>query len=164
MTIKVRLMTITYLYFIVPSLPKGWREMERHKSLSFVFTMHTAMLCPDHSCMLSVHWVLGLPLGLLQSIFPSSTSFNRLSRLFRWPKKLQLSLFDLRPVCIKLRTLTFVTFCFQLILPRRLSSHISHASNFCSKTLVKVQVSHPYNNTEWHGHSSSSLRRNIRLI
>src|SRR5437870_12380276 len=88
---------------------------------------------------------LGLPLGLLPSIRPSSTSFYSPSPLKTCP--IHLFFLLLKVVINSLSTPTlpsttsFEILSFQLIFSNLLHSHISKSSNFLISSFFSVQVS-----------------------
>src|SRR5438034_1304646 len=91
---------------------------------------------------------LGLPLGLLPSIRPSITSFNRPSPLKTCPIHLFFLLLNIVIISLSsptlLSTTSFEILSFQLIFSVLLHSHISRASNFLISSFFNVHVSEPY--------------------
>src|SRR3989454_11098533 len=92
--------------------------------------------------------ILGLPLGLLFSILPSSTSFNNPLRLTTCPIQFFFRLTIVSTILL-LSTTASSTFSLlillsQLTFSNLLQTHISKASNLSIASFFMTQVSHPY--------------------
>ena len=100
----------------------------------------------------SNHLILGLPLFLLPSIFPSIRVFSSESVLhIRWPQDWSFS-FNIRPFneysgLISFRMDWLDLLAVQGTLKGLLQHHSSKASVFRHSAFFKVQLSHPYMST-----------------
>src|SRR6476661_371621 len=103
----------------------------------------------------SIMPILGLPLGLFPSIFPSSTNFIRPSPLTTCPIQFfflfHIVFIKLLFLFMELSTCSFVLFSIQLTFPILLHTHISKAFKRFISSFLKVHVSHLYRTT---GHTS----------
>ena len=105
------------------------------------------------SVMPSSHLILGRPLLLLPSIFPSITEFsNELALLIRWPKYWSFS-FNISPSNEYSRLISFRIDWFDLLeVQETLKSLLQHYSSkasvlWCPASVID-QLSHPYMTTE----------------
>src|SRR5207244_469067 len=104
--------------------------------------------------------ILGLPLVLLFSILPSSTSVNNPSPLTTCPIQFFFRLTIVSTILL-LSTTASSTFSLlilssQLTFSNLLQTHISKASNLSIASSFMTQVSYPYNTTTNHYFSLSS--------
>src|SRR5207245_502067 len=104
----------------------------------------------------SIISILGLPLALLFSILPSSTSFNNPSPLTTCPIQF-FFLLTIVSTILLLSTTASSTFSLlilssQLTFSNLLQTDISKASNLSIASFFMTQVSHPYSAT---GHTSA---------
>src|SRR5437870_13790949 len=95
--------------------------------------------------------ILGLPLGLLFSILPSSTSFNNPSPLRTCPIQFFFRLTIVSTILLLSTTASstssLLILSSQLTFSNLLQTHISNASNLSIASFFMTQVSHPYSTT-----------------
>src|SRR5207245_6476997 len=100
--------------------------------------------------------ILGLPLGLLFSTLPSSTSFNNPSPLTTCPIQFFFRLAIVSTILLLLTTASstssLLILSSQLTFSNLLQTHISNASNLSIASFFMTQLSHPYSAT---GHTST---------
>src|SRR2546426_2201294 len=101
--------------------------------------------------------ILGLPLALLFSILPSSTSFNNPSPLTTCPIQFFFRLTIVSTILLlstTSSTSSLLILSSQLTFSNLLQTHISNASNLSIASFFMTQVSHPYSAT---GHTRTLI-------
>ena len=121
----------------------------RQAFLSITTSESLFKLMSIESVMASIHLILGHPLLLLPSIFPSIRVFSNESVLcIRWPKYWSFS-FSIIPSNVYSGLISFMTDWFDLLAVQRtlkslLQHHSSKASILWRSAFFMVQLSHQY--------------------